>query len=130
MYLWYQTFISQKLDPYITLRKTPYRFILSITSSFLFLLIVVCGIVAKSKFDGVEPKHWYPSIDGWGFYVISTVSEWIVSTIFSFYILSFTDEFKYVDFDHPQISFIFIEPDSEGVSEIIVHVLDFENVES
>jgi hypothetical protein len=26
-----------------------------------------------------------------------------VATIFSFYILSFTDEFRYIQFDHPEV---------------------------
>ena len=44
---------------------------------------------------------------------MSSISEWIVATLFSFYILSFADEFKYIEFDHPEISFIIIEQDIE-----------------
>lgn len=63
---------------------------------------------------------------GWRYHVASSISEWIVATIFSFYILSFTDEFKYIDFDHPEISFIIIE------QEIDTRVLiqDADNVDA
>lgn len=40
---------------------------------------------------------------GWRFHVASSISEWIVATIFSFYILTFTDEFKYIKFEHPEV---------------------------
>ena len=113
MYLWYQTIISHKLESYITLKKTLYRFILSIFCSIFFVLVAVCGIISHILFEGNDPRHWYPSDGGWRYHVVSSISEWIVSTIFSFYILSFTDDFKYVDFDHPEISFIIIEQDIE-----------------
>lgn len=109
VYLWYQTIMSQKLESYITLRKTLYRFVLSIFCTIFFVIVAVCGIISHILFEGNDPRHWYPSDGGWRYHVASSVSEWIVATIFSFYILSFTDEFKFVEFDHPQISFIFIE---------------------
>jgi hypothetical protein len=109
LYFWYQTIMSQKLESYITLSKTLYRFTLSIFCTIFFVIVAVCGIISHIQFDGSDPRHWYPSDGGWRYHVASSVSEWIVATIFSFYILSFTDEFKYVDFDHPEISFIIIE---------------------
>lgn len=36
--------------------------------------------------------------------VASSISEWIVATIFCFYILSFADEFKIISIDHPPIA--------------------------
>lgn len=36
----------------------------------------------------------------------SSISEWIVATIFCFYILTFTDEFRNIAIDHPVIVFV------------------------
>lgn len=60
---------------------------------------------------------------GWRYHVASSVSEWIVATIFSFYILSFTDEFKFIQFEHPEISFVIF--DIEQIDERLL----VENIE-
>lgn len=114
VYFWYQTIITQKLESYITLSKTLYRFILSIFCTIFFVIVAVCGIISHILFNGSDPRHWYPSDGGWRYHVASSISEWIVATIFSFYILSFTDEFKFLDFDHPEISFIIVEQEIEA----------------
>jgi len=46
----------------------------------------------------------YPSDGGWYFHVVSSISEWIIATIFSFFILSFTQEFRDVSLSHPPIA--------------------------
>lgn len=48
----------------------------------------------------------YPSDGGWEYHVASSISEWIVATIFCFYILTFTDEFRVIKMHHPQIVFM------------------------
>jgi hypothetical protein len=70
----------------------------------------------STKFD-----HFY-SDGGFRYHVASTLSEWIVATIFSFYILSFTDEFKYIQFEHPEISFMIVEQDVE--TQILVEAIN------
>lgn len=54
---------------------------------------------------------------GWHYHVASSISEWIVATIFCFYILSFTDEFKLLTFDHPTISIAGYEPIDIRITE-------------
>lgn len=46
----------------------------------------------------------YPSDGGWEYHVASSISEWIVATIFCFYILTFTDEFRDIHMEHPAVS--------------------------
>lgn len=45
----------------------------------------------------------YPSDGGWEYHVASSISEWIVATIFSFYILTFTEEFRVIKMHHPVV---------------------------
>lgn len=68
---------------------------------------------------------------GWRYHVASSVSEWIVATIFCFYILSFTDEFKYIEFDHPEISFVIFEETTTDTTVLIRNVRnDVDDVEA
>ena len=55
----------------------------------------------------------YPSDGGWEYHVASSISEWIVSTIFCFYILTFTDEFRSMTIEHPEILFFHVTEYSE-----------------
>jgi DNA damage-regulated autophagy modulator protein 2 len=102
-YFWIQTQISFHVEPFITLKKARFRMVLSVFCTIFFVIVAVCGIISHILFNGTDPRHWYPSDGGWRFHVASSISEWIVATIFSFYILSFTDEFRYIKFDHPEV---------------------------
>lgn len=55
----------------------------------------------------------YPSDGGWYFHVASTISEWIVATVFCFYILSFSEEFRDVHLDHPSIRLVSLQEPSD-----------------
>lgn len=103
LYFCMQSVISLRLEPYITLKKALYRSILSIICCIFFVVVAVCGVISHILFEGSDPRHWYPSDGGWRWHVASSVSEWIVATIFSFYILTFADEFRYIKFDHPEV---------------------------
>ncbi|KAG5677837.1 hypothetical protein PVAND_007559 [Polypedilum vanderplanki] len=122
LYLWHSSIISYRLEPYLTLKKALFRIILSVFSTIFFVIVAVCGVISHIKFNGQDPRHWYPSDGGFRYHVASSVSEWIVATIFSFFILSYTDEFKYINFEHPQISFIIIEQEIE--TTILVEAID------
>lgn len=125
VYLWHQTLISYRLEPFLTLKNALYRMVLSVFCSIFFVIVAISGVISHILFDGKDPRHWYPSDGGFRYHVVSSVSEWIVATIFSFFILSFTDEFKYIQFDHPEISFRFIEEQSEA--QILILPADFGN---
>lgn len=103
LYFGLQSVISYRLEPFITLKKAVFRMILSGFCCIFFVIVAVCGIISHILFEGTDPRHWYPSDGGWRFHVASSISEWIVATIFSFYILTFTDEFRYIRFDHPEV---------------------------
>lgn len=62
----------------------------------------------------------YPSDGGWKYHVVSSISEWIISTIFCFYILSFTDEFRAISIEHPAI--MFLDINYNGIDENEVNV--------
>lgn len=103
LYFGLQSVISYRLEPFITLKKAVFRMVLSVFCCIFFVIVAVCGIISHILFEGTDPRHWYPSDGGWRFHVASSISEWIVATIFSFYILTFTDEFRYIRFDHPEV---------------------------
>ena len=104
LYFCIQSLITIRLEPFITLKKALYRSILSVFCVIFFIVVAVCGIISHILFDGTDPRHWYPSDGGWRFHVASSVSEWVVATIFSFYILTFSDEFRYIRFEAPEVS--------------------------
>lgn len=105
LYFGLQSLISYRIEPYITTKKALFRMILSGFCAIFFVIVAVCGIISHILFEGSDPRHWYPSDGGWRFHVASSISEWIVATIFSFYILTFADEFRYIQFDHPEVKF-------------------------
>ncbi len=88
---------------------------MSIFCTIFYFEVAICGIISHILFEGTNPRKWYPSDGGWRFHVASSIGEWIVATIFSFYILTFTEEFRYVGFDHPQIRIVEVEEITEHV---------------
>lgn len=105
VYFWIQAFISYSLQPFIgTLIKSHIRMGLAALCTIFFIVIAVTGIISHILYEGQDPRKWYPSDGGWYYHVASSVSEWIMSMIFSFYILSFTDEFRLIGLDHPPVS--------------------------
>lgn len=104
VYFWFQALISYNIHRYSgSIQMAHIRLGLSALCTVFFIIVAVTGIISHILFKGQDPRKWYPSDGGWKFHVASSVSEWIVSTLFSFYILSFSDEFKLITFDHPTI---------------------------
>lgn len=105
IYFWIQALISYHIQEYVA---TPLivriRLGFSVMCTIFFFVAAVTGIISHILFEGTDPRKWYPSDGGWKYHVASSISEWIVSSIFSFFILSFTDEFRDITFDHPAIS--------------------------
>lgn len=123
VYFWMQSILSLRLQPFITPKyKAEIRLALSVFCTIFFVSTAVSGVISHVEFEGTDPRHWFPSDGGWRWHVASSVSEWIVSSIFCFYILTFTEEFKYVQFGHPEISFI--ECEHNGHHMLIAEDLD------
>lgn len=107
LYFWMQSLISYILQPIAgTKLKAHLRIAMSVACTVLFVLLAVTGVISHILFKGTDPRKWYPSDGGWHYHVASSISEWIVATIFSFYILSFTDEFRDVHLGHPQMTLL------------------------
>lgn len=104
VYFSMHTILTYHLLPFTSsLRTAHLRLVLSMVCVVFFLLVAIPGVISHIKYDGKDPRHWYPSDGGWMFHVISSVSEWLVATAFSFYILSFTPEFREIHMDHPRL---------------------------
>lgn len=107
VYLSIQTMLTYHLHPYTSsLPVAHFRLVLSMICAVFFLLVAIPGVISHIKYDGKDPRHWYPSDGGWMFHVISSVSEWIVAIAFSLYILSFTPEFRDIHMEHPKLIII------------------------
>lgn len=105
VYFCVQSVMTYYLHPYSgTMAVAHLRLVLSMVCVVFFMLVAIPGVISHILFEGNDPRHWYPSDGGWMYHVISSVSEWIVATAFCVYILSFTPEFRTIDFDHPQIT--------------------------
>lgn len=103
-YFWIQAFLTYNIHPYVgSVRLAHFRLGLAVFCTIFFTVVAVTGIISHILFNGHDPRKWYPSDGGWKYHLASSISEWIVATIFCFYILTFTDEFKLISFDHPTI---------------------------
>ncbi|XP_073827381.1 DNA damage-regulated autophagy modulator protein 1 [Musca autumnalis] len=107
LYFWMQALISYMVYPIAGTKPNAHlRLGMSVCCTILFILLAVTGIMSHILFKGSNPRKWYPSDGGWYFHVISSISEWVIATVFSFYILSFTHEFRDVDLEHPPLRII------------------------
>lgn len=77
------------------------RLVLTVLCTIFYFEVAICGIISHTLFNGSNPRKWFPSDGGWAYHVASSIGEWIVATMFCFYIITFTDEFKFIGFDHP-----------------------------
>ncbi|XP_058829563.1 DNA damage-regulated autophagy modulator protein 1 [Topomyia yanbarensis] len=110
LYYWMQAYISYHLQPYIgSMMKAHIRLAIASICTIFFIIVAVTGIISHILFNGTDPRKWYPSDGGWEYHVASSISEWIVATAFCFYILTFTDEFRVMQLDHPPLIFLEVE---------------------
>ncbi|XP_063706747.1 DNA damage-regulated autophagy modulator protein 1 [Culicoides brevitarsis] len=116
VYFWMQAFISYYIQPYCgTMLKSHLRLTLAVLCAIFFVVVAVTGIISHILYQGLNPRKWLPSDGGWGYHVASSICEWIVATAFSFYILTFTEEFRILSFDHPPLTFIEIDDGETGI---------------
>lgn len=107
IYFWIQALISYNIQEYAgTLQLAHIRLGLSCLCTIFFIIVAVTGVISHILFEGQDPRKWYPSDGGWKYHVASSISEWIVATIFCFYILTFTDEFRLISLNHPSVTLI------------------------
>lgn len=105
VYFWVQAYLSYSIQPYAGSTQLAHiRLGLAALCMVCFIIVAVTGIISHILYNGQDPRKWYPSDGGWKYHVASSIAEWIIATIFCFYILTFTDEFKLLTFDHPPIS--------------------------
>lgn len=96
IYLWLQGHITYHVRGYTGSIYMAYlRFgLASLCTYFSFVVIIThCASVKVISSEATSCKYR----------VISISSEWIIATIFCFYILSFTGEFKSISLNHPKI---------------------------
>ncbi|XP_067620845.1 DNA damage-regulated autophagy modulator protein 1 [Eurosta solidaginis] len=107
VYFWLQALMTYMVYPIASTKLYAHlRLGMAICCTVLFIMIAVTGIMSHILFKGENPRRWYPSDGGWYFHVVSSISEWIMATIFCFYILTFTDEFRDVRLNHPELTLI------------------------
>lgn len=105
IYFWIQALISYNILPHIgSMKMAHIRLTLAAFCTVFFIIVSVTGVISHILFNGENPRKWYPSDGGWEYHVASTISEWIVATLFCFYILSFSEEFRLISLNHPSIT--------------------------
>ncbi|ETN58063.1 transmembrane protein 77 [Anopheles darlingi] len=120
VYFWIQSYLSYYIQPYMgTMQKANLRLLLSVVCTIFFMIVSITGVISHILFQGTDPRKWYPSDGGWEYHVASSISEWIVATTFCFYVLTFTDEFRAMRFDHPPL--IFLEIDTTRMYEPVIN---------
>lgn len=113
VYFWVQTAISYKARQYTgTIRMAHFRLFVTIMVTVFFIVLMLTGFLSNdlSKDEG----DWIKSVNSdiipagyklfaYKLHILSSCSEWIVSSMFCFYMLSFYDEFRLISFDRPTI---------------------------
>ncbi|KAF2896386.1 hypothetical protein ILUMI_09790, partial [Ignelater luminosus] len=71
-------------------------------SVFLFPLLCVvgiCGIISRNEFKGKHITWWTEKDGGFQIRLASTFTEWILVIFMLLYVLTYTNEFKSLEFD-------------------------------
>lgn len=103
IYFWIQTLMSYRVRHYCgSIWMSHFRLILAVFCMIFLISATVTAIISYSMYRGDNPRKWYPA-DGWEFRLASSVSEWALACVFSFFILSFTREFQLISINHPTV---------------------------
>lgn len=99
VYFWLQAYISYNVRSHVgSTRMTWIRFILAAVCSYFFFVTILtsCKVVGLIFHEDSNCTYLTASV----------ASEWIVSIIFCFYLLSFAGEFRQIVMEHPKMSII------------------------
>ncbi|KAB7495794.1 DNA damage-regulated autophagy modulator protein 2 [Armadillidium nasatum] len=103
-YLWLQALCSYKTHPLVNnIGVAHLRMFLAVVATICFVLGSITAIIAKTQYNGNNPRKWFPGDGGWQCHVISTASEWICATAFNIFMLTLVDEFKSLSVESPQV---------------------------
>ena len=79
------------------------RTILAATATSTFISTTVFGEVARSQFQGENPRRWRPEDGGWKYHIVSTVSEWLMALSLDLAIMTLAPDFTKLQFEEAKI---------------------------
>ncbi|THD26518.1 Fasting-inducible integral membrane protein tm6p1 [Fasciola hepatica] len=71
-----------------------FRAVLAVISTISGLLLPTTGTVARYRYDGMNIRIWTPENQGYGFHVVSSLSEWILTASLLMFYVTMTFELK------------------------------------
>ena len=105
IYLWLQAVLSYRTDPVLnSLMVAHLRTGLALLATVFFIVASVCGVIASSRFDGIDLTKFYPGNSGWAYHAASAAAEWVVAACFSLFMLTLVGEFRGISIHAPQIN--------------------------
>ncbi|CAG9859022.1 unnamed protein product [Phyllotreta striolata] len=100
-----QAIISFKVYPHVGNRLLNIsRVIVTLLSVITCTSTSVCAILSFSQYKGNDMNKWKPDDGGYTFHVISAVSEYILIATTTINLVSFAEEFKYIEIHKPIIT--------------------------
>ena len=104
LWLWCLVYLTLGLHPVHSSRLLlSCRVLACALNSATFVVMLICGEVARASFHGDDPTKWGPGDGGWSFHIVSTVSEWLMALSLDLAILSLVPEFRQLEFEDPRI---------------------------
>lgn len=82
------------------------RLALTVLLAINFTVSTILGPIALSQFDGTDLTMWKSTDRGYVLHLISAICEWISALSLSFYILTYSHEFKYMSISSPRFYMI------------------------
>lgn len=104
LYCILQTWMSYKMHPLVNTRAVAhYRLVLTCIMFCSFVIALVLGPIAISRFHGPDRSRWRPEDGGYFLHMIAAINEWITAFCLNFFLLSYTGEMLKISVSSPKI---------------------------
>ncbi|XP_043279937.1 DNA damage-regulated autophagy modulator protein 1-like isoform X2 [Venturia canescens] len=117
LYFCLQTYLSYKMQSAVNgWFVVAVRAVLSGLTFVLTTMTIIPGYISMSEFRGNDYKKWLPSDGGWGWHLVSAVSEWILAIVYCIFLLTFVPEFRLINFEPPVVTLSYLDKNHDGKS--------------
>jgi len=107
IFLIFQAYFSfQMLPLFGTKALAVLRMGIGCTCLTLFIISYSTGMISMKYFTGDKAVKWNPEDGAWALRVTSTVTEWVMASLFDLYFLTLVPEYKKITILGPRFSFV------------------------
>jgi len=107
IFLIFQSYFSFKLLPLFGNKAlASLRMAIGVTCLTLFIISYSTGMISMKHFTGDKAVKWNPEDGAWGLRVTSTVTEWVMASLFDIYFLTLVPEYKKITIVGPKFAFV------------------------